>query len=93
MSQTGVSEPLATVMVAVPHAAFVATGGVTGDPSLLPDYDCADPEPGTLLMVADVDGWATLHRIEARERTTGRIQFSERIPWPDGSVAARRVSR
>ena len=85
------SERLATVRVAAPHAAYVASGGVTDDPAALSDYDAADPEPGTLLVVCDLDGWATLHRVEARERSTSLIEFGPRIPWPDGSTAARRL--
>jgi hypothetical protein len=88
---TSRGEALATVMVNAPHAAYVHTGGVTADPTLLPDYEAAEPEPGVLIMVGDREGWATLHRVEARERSTGKIQFSERIPWPDGSIAARRL--
>lgn len=91
MLLAGSDEPVATVMVNASHAAYVDTGGVTADPTLLSDYDAAEPEPGTLLMVADRDGWATLHRVEARERVRGVIEFSERIPWPDGQIAARRL--
>jgi hypothetical protein len=82
-------EPMATVMVDADHAAYVDAGGVTPDPTLLLDYSADEPEPGTLLMVADRRGWATLHRVEIR--ADGKIAFGRRIPWPDGRTAARRL--
>lgn len=81
--------PLATVMVDAHHSAFVGVGGITADPTLLEDYTAAEPTPGTLLMVGDRDGWATLHRVETR--SSGKIAFGARLPWPDGTVAARRI--
>lgn len=86
-----IEEPLATVMVNAHHAAYVDAGAVTADPTLLADYAADEPEPGTLLMVADRHGWATLHRVEARDRAAGKIEFGPRIPWPDGTIAARRL--
>lgn len=82
-------EPFATTMVDGDHAAYVDTGAITTDPTLLPDYDAAQPEPGVLLVVVDRAGWGTLHRVEARDRSAGTIEFSARIAWPDGSTAAR----
>jgi hypothetical protein len=84
------AEPLATVMVNAHHSVYVANGAITADPTLLADYEADLPEPGTLLMVADREGWATLHRVEGR--ANGKIEFGPRIPWPDGAVAARRIS-
>jgi hypothetical protein len=88
---SSVSEPLATVMVNAHHSAYVEGGAITADPTLLPDYAADQPEPGVLVMVGDRDGWATLHRIQARDIGAGKIDFGPRIPWPDGSVAARKL--
>jgi hypothetical protein len=82
-------EPLATVRIDAHHSAFVENGAITADPTDLPDYEADEPNPGTLLMVGDRDGWATLHRIERREG--GKIEFGPRLPWPDGGIAARRL--
>lgn len=82
------SEPLATARVNAHHSAYVDNGAITADPALLPDYAADEPEPGTLLMVGDRAGWATLHRVE--KRAAGKIEFGARICWPDGSIAARR---
>lgn len=65
------------------HSQFVAQGAVT------------DAKPGlaagTLLMVQDRDGWLTLHRVEGViiDARGERVAFGPRIPWPDGSIAAR----
>lgn len=82
-------EPLATVVVDAHHSAYVDAGAVTDDPTLRPEYDGADPAPGTLLIVADRDGWATLHRVEARR--PGKVEFGPRLPWPGGGIAARKL--
>lgn len=84
-------DPLATVMIDAHHSAYVDNGAITADPTLVAGYDAAEPEAGTLLVVADRHGWGTLHRIERRDRAAGKIEFGPRIPWPDGAVAARRL--
>lgn len=78
---------LATVAVDGHHSAYIGNGAVTPDPTLLPDYDADEPEPGTPLLVVDRDGWATLHSVLGRH--DGTIEFGPRLPWPDGSIAAR----
>jgi hypothetical protein len=80
----------ATAGVDAPHAAYVNNGAITLDPTLLSDYDADEPDVGTRLVVMDRDGWATLHIVEARGG--GKIEFGQRIPWPDGSIAARRIA-
>lgn len=83
-------ESFATVCIGVHHSAYVEHGAITGDPTVVPGYDCDPPEPGTLLVARDVDGWMTLHRIE--RRAGGKIEFGQRLPWPDGGIAARRLA-
>jgi hypothetical protein len=83
-------QEFATVMVDAHHSAYVANGALTADPALLPDYEADPPQPGVLLVVGDRDGWATLHRVV--DRREGKIEFGPRLPWPDGSIAARRLA-
>jgi hypothetical protein len=88
---TSPAEPLATAMLDGHHSAYVAGGARTPDPTLTPGYDADPPEPGVLLMAVDREGWATLHRVEVRDRAAGKIEFGPRIPWPEGDSAARRL--
>lgn len=84
-------EPLATLALDAHHSAYVESGAIAADPTLLTDYTADQPDPGTLLCVSDREGWGTLHRVERRDRAAGKIEFGPRIPWPDGRIAARKL--
>lgn len=77
-------EDFAVVAVDAHHSAFVWFGACTDAPD--------DKMPrGSLLLVQDKDGWATLHRVLLTHVSGGKryVDFGPRVAWPDGSIAAR----
>jgi hypothetical protein len=92
LSQQSGREPMATAALDGHHAAYVEAGARTPDPTLTPGYDAAEPNVGVLIVVMDGEGWMTLHRVEVRDRVEGKIEFGPRLPWPDGSSAAKRTA-
>jgi hypothetical protein len=80
---------IATAGINAHHSEYTEAGAITPDPTLVAGYDADQPDVGTHLVVMDRDGWGTLHIIERRE--AGKIEFGPRVPWPDGSLAARRL--
>jgi hypothetical protein len=85
-SATSADEHFEIVTVDGHHSQYVHDGALTDAPG-------GAGIIGMLLMVVDRDGWATLHRAEAMRYQHGKqlVSFGPRIPWPDGSIAARKA--
>lgn len=83
-----IGEPIESVMLARGrHSMYVDDGLVT---------DAIDGHTYSLdmlILVIDAERWSTLHRLNGIWRGGGRrrLNIGPRIPWPDGSVRARRV--
>ena len=68
------------------HAMFVGAGLVTPDEG----RQCSLGDP---VIVMDRDEWFTLHTVEGIRMRGGKrlAVIGPRIPWPDGSIAARKL--
>lgn len=91
MADAVVGEPIASAVLAPPvhHRAYVDAGGQFQDTS------GQDVGLDWLLLVVDGELWATLHRVQGIYRRPGGVRvvkFGPRIPWPDGRIAARRMT-
>lgn len=83
-----VSEPLESVMLAGGHHSIYVKDGLVTDAIEGHTYSL-----GMLILVVDGDQWCTLHRLQGIWRGGGRRKLSigPRIPWPDGSIPARKL--
>lgn len=78
-------EPFVIVALGAHHGEYVAGGAMTkATPEMVLDG---------LLFVQDVDGWATMHRVEGFRYRAGEklVMVGPRVAWPDGSIAARQT--
>ena len=68
------------------HALYVDSGFTTDDEN----RDCSLDQP---VLAYDRDGWTTLHRVMGIRLRDGRrlVVVGQRVPWPDGSVEARKM--
>jgi len=68
------------------HGMYVNAGFTTHDEDRL----CSLDQP---VLAYDRDGWVTLHRVMGIRRRDGRrlVVVGPRLPWPDGSTAARKL--
>lgn len=83
-----IDEPLESVILAGGHHSLYVGAGLVTDAIEGHDYTL-----DMLILVVDGDRWSTLHRLNGIWRGGGRrkLNIGPRVPWPDGSTAARRV--